>query len=180
MLYSPVHSARENKHKKRGKEMSEKSYREEALALLKSGNVDRFNALREVRKDEVLDLSWVNLSKLDLVGTDLREVNFTGSDLTGSNLSETNLSGTNFWMANLREVNFTGSDFTGSKLSSVNFSRAILTRAKGLDTRSNEEWATIWNLHQAIGLPRGLFADVRSVQQMSKKKWWVFPFFFRN
>jgi hypothetical protein len=102
-----------------------------------------------------VDLSFANLSDLDLTqvnlaGFDLNLANLSDTDLPGANLSGANLASSNFSGAYLADANLTcafapGADFDGARADHVNLSEAWLTGASfvGADL-------TGANLHGAI------------------------------
>ena len=77
---------------------------------------------------------FLNLQRLDLIGTDLRRVNLIGANLSEANLSRTDLSGAclikaYLIKANLSEVDLSGANLSGANLSGVNLSGANLSIA---------------------------------------------------
>lgn len=90
-----------------------------AMTLLKSGDVTRFNALRETTKFLTL-----NLSQRDFSGLDLRFANFAGAELTATDFSGCNLADATFWRAEMPRAKLTGAD-----VSRTSFKQAVLSSA---------------------------------------------------
>ncbi len=73
------------------------------------------------------DLSFRNLSNLDLSKQSLVNVIFRGSNLGGANLSECDLSGADFFGADLEGADLHGAILVGADFRGANLSRAILS-----------------------------------------------------
>ena len=76
------------------------------------------------------DLSFKNLSGLDLSKQILTNIVFKGSCLSGSRLSECDLTGADFFGADLEGADLHGSTLTGADFRGANLSRAILSHCQ--------------------------------------------------
>ena len=95
------------------------------------------------------DLRNANLSEFHLWESDLRNANLMYANLLGANLSDANLSGANLMYANLSGAILSGANLSGANLYNANLSGANLSGAglldyslsdvKGLDTAKNLE-----------------------------------------
>lgn len=94
--------------------------KDELTQLLKNGFIDEFNQFRSYDKDNLLDLS-----EIDLGGSEMPGVNLSDTDLTGSDLSECVLIEADFSNSDLTSV-----DFSRSTLKQVDFSKALLAGTK--------------------------------------------------
>ena len=82
---------------------------------------------------EELDLSradfWcANLSGVSFEGGSLEDANLTSADLSGANLTSADLSGANLTSADLSGANLTSADLSGANLTSADLSGANLSR----------------------------------------------------
>jgi hypothetical protein len=126
---------------------------EEAIGLLKRGDVRAWNAWREDNPDILPNLlaawnAWrkdnpeiifpslrhANLSRADLSGADLSEVDLTGASLIDAKLHETSLYNADLLRAKLhdaklQDANLSDADLFGADLSGADLSRAKLTFA---------------------------------------------------
>ena len=75
------------------------------------------------------DLSWANLSGVDLSEANLSGANLSGADLSRANLSGVDLSEADLSRADLSWANLSGADLSRSDLSWANLSRANLSGA---------------------------------------------------
>ncbi|QDU46595.1 Secreted effector protein pipB2 [Symmachiella dynata] len=103
--------------------------REEAIELLRTGQVHRWNARRSTPEAEP------NLSNVDFDGFDIPGASFKGIDLSGANLSNTKLTNavfleTNLEGANLANALLSKATFRGAKMAGCDFSHATVTDAK--------------------------------------------------
>jgi hypothetical protein len=94
---------------------------QEQLELLKQG-VEVWNKWRKENPRVKVDLS-----ETDLREADLSKANLIGSNLTRADLNEVNLLGADLWM----------SDFNGAKLNGANLSKTELVRANLSETQLN-------------------------------------------
>jgi uncharacterized protein YjbI with pentapeptide repeats len=112
--------------------------RDEALELLKAGEVEEWNRRR--KSGETIsdlsrahlsgaNLSGANLSEADLSHADLSRAHLSGADLSRANLSGANLSGANLSGANLSEANLSRAHLKHADLSRANLRHADLSRA---------------------------------------------------
>jgi hypothetical protein len=93
------------------------------LELLGQG-VDRWKQWRGENPSVTLDLSWTDLSGVNLSGANLYE-----ADLSGADLLRADLSGANLIHARLRGTNLNGADLRGTNLSGVDLSEGALFEA---------------------------------------------------
>lgn len=97
-----------------------KKNKDELFQLLKNGLIDEFNEYRAEDSELLIDLS-----EIDIKGTDLPGINLSNTDLTGSDLSECDLTDADFANSNLTSVKF-----TGSVIKQANFTKTVLAGAK--------------------------------------------------
>ena len=97
-----------------------------AMTLLRSGEVNRFNALRRATH-----FLTYNLAHRDLSGLDLRAADFSGAELTGTDFSGCNLSDANFRLAEMPQANLKDADVTRASFHQAVLSSAILTGIHG-------------------------------------------------
>jgi uncharacterized protein YjbI with pentapeptide repeats len=108
---------------------------DEHLKILRQG-VEEWNTWREQNPKIIPNLSWADLSNMELTGADFREANLRWANLSGADLSwvflnnadltKANLSGADLSEANLSEVNLYRADLTGANLYRVYFNKANL------------------------------------------------------
>lgn len=92
----------------------------EHLKILNRG-VEEWNKWRYNNEDLRPELSFVNLSKADLRGADLRSANLSEADLRGADLRGANLKGADLRSANLSESDLKGADLTNANLTRADF-----------------------------------------------------------
>lgn len=105
-------------------------------------------------KGHKVDLSYTNLSGMDLHGSNLRNANLYGANLRYANLQNANLrhadlEGADLQNANLQDADLYGADLSGTDLSGDDLSGANLWRADlhGADLSGANLWRA--NLHGA-------------------------------
>ncbi len=76
------------------------------------------------------DLSFRNLTGLDISKQVLTNIVFKGSCLAGANMSDCDLTGADFFGADLEGANLHGATLTGADFRGANLSRAILSNCK--------------------------------------------------
>lgn len=104
---------------------SDKNWTNDALKLLKSGDVIEFNERRR-KYPSHLDLQATDLSYTNLQGADLR-----GTKLSRANLVRANLSGTNLARADLSNTILIGiNHFTNLNINKTKFNNAIIDKAE--------------------------------------------------
>src|SRR2546423_376717 len=96
------------------------------LKLLKQ-SVDTWNQWRTDHPEEMIDLSYADLSRADLSGA-----NLTGANLRTANLIYARLRTANLTRADLSGATLTRADLSGATLSEVNLSRANLRDVTGI------------------------------------------------
>lgn len=111
-----------------------------AAALLRQGNVERFNQLRAETSFYLLELGHHDLHDLDLTGVNLKGVSLVGSNLAGCTLTRANLSyadltnadltGAEVSQASFHEATMPGSSLINLSGRAVDFSRAVLVGSK--------------------------------------------------
>jgi uncharacterized protein YjbI with pentapeptide repeats len=99
-----------------------------ALTLLRSGDVARFNTLREATSFLTL-----NLAHRDLSGLNLRGANFAGAELTASDFTGCDLSDADFWRAEMPRANL-----SETQVNRTNFSKAVLSSAVMVGIRGEQ------------------------------------------
>ena len=138
------------------KKFRKEEYSATLLKLLRTGQVEEFNAMRkEVPLDVSLDFSSQNLYRVQIPGANLSSINLSrvnlfNADLEGANLSNANLlkadleganlhnvvatnaimEGANLTKANLTKANLTNTNLTSANLSKSNLYRANLAQAR--------------------------------------------------
>jgi hypothetical protein len=173
---------------------------EECVTLLKGGKegVKKWNAMREEHPEWTPDLSglnlsemnlrkvnftWANLSEADLskaclIGAllsmadlpraDIREANLSGAEIFRTDLSEANLSGANLYQAEISEANLCGANLTRAKLHKAIFCMASLCMANLSEADCGEADLSEANLEGAnlseIKLERVKFYGVRGLK----------------
>lgn len=119
------------------------------IEMLKSG-VEVWNRFRKENPDvQHPDLSYAELSGLnlywaDLSGADLGSANLSGTELFLANLSGADLSGANLKRTNLTKANLSGANLTGANLSGANLSQSKLINANltgAILDKADLEWA---------------------------------------
>ena len=75
------------------------------------------------------DLSWADLTDVDLRTFNLTDANLTNANLTGANLTNAFLSGTNLTKANLSNANLEGANMAFANLTNTNLTGANLTNS---------------------------------------------------
>ncbi|MFW0108900.1 pentapeptide repeat-containing protein [Rothia sp. P7181] len=110
----------------------ERSFRE--IATLNSVIADIFS--KEMMKNakesdfvELLDLQYVNFSRLNFSKRILKNGDFADAYFINANFAGADLTGSSFKNANLSDVNFAGADLTGSSFKDANLSGAIFDGA---------------------------------------------------
>ena len=119
--------------------------KQEWIELLKT-DVDKFNETRE----EMIDLSYANLSHADLSYADLRNANLSYADLSYADLRNANLS-----YANLSRADLSDADLSYADLKDANLRYADLSYAD-FDFSSFPLWCGSFNFK----------ADMRLVYQL--------------
>lgn len=119
-----------------------------AVDLLRRGNRDRFNELRQQQPWLVYDLGGADLSGRDLTtvdlhsaglaaaklgGCDLSHANFAGADLAGADLTAAQLDGTSFYQANLSGARLNRIWGTGPDFREAVLVGASMTEVTGLE-----------------------------------------------
>jgi len=113
-------------------ELMQRLYRhhmDHACALLRGGQVERFNELKAPTSFVLFDLSGRDLSGLDLEGVNLMGADLSGVDLSGANLTDANLA-----LADLTGANLDSADLSRASFVEANLSDAILNRVHGTET----------------------------------------------
>jgi hypothetical protein len=104
------------------------------LKLLREGNVQEFNKMRE-SNSAILAEPVFSMEKLDgahIAGANLSNANLNKVDLSGADLEGANLSNTNLFRANLEATNLSKTNCSNAVLknSHANLSKANLSHAK--------------------------------------------------
>jgi hypothetical protein len=101
------------------------------LKLLREGNVQDFNKLREENSAilPMLDFSMENLHGAHIAGANLSNSNLKRVNLSGADLEEANLSHANLVRADLEEANLSKSNCNNAILEAANLSHANLSKA---------------------------------------------------
>ncbi|MDP8254773.1 MAG: pentapeptide repeat-containing protein [Candidatus Alcyoniella australis] len=152
--------------------------KEEAIAMLKEGQVEEWNKLREEKlweadlKDADLkgahlegvnlimaNLEGANLREANLKGADLSEANLKGAVLNGANLEGADLEGANLKGADLREANLKGADLRESNLKGADLMAANLEKANVAFVRFNRICFQGRNRWSIDGRYRGIRVD---------------------
>ena len=140
--------------------------RADALAMLKTGRVKEWNALRLAHpawapelssRAKPIDLARAELAQVDfrgagLHGADLRGANLTAANLAGANVSEAKLQGATLSGASLQGVNLIAADLTGAFLGLADLSEAALMGANLTGARlmaANLSGANLQSAHLA-------------------------------
>lgn len=108
--------------------MKNNKNKDELIKLLKEGSFDRFNELRSVDKDSVIDLTEINLSECAI-----SKVNFSLADLSGSDFSECEINGVDFSNSDL-----TSAAFTGANIKQCDFAKTVLEEARFNNSEVNK------------------------------------------
>jgi len=133
------------------KEVKREWSKRELIELLKAGKIDEFNRVRSFPHIDLSfnDLSGLNLSRIDLSGADLkgtrfREANLSVADLSGANLTYASLRGVILSEANLRAAYLSGADMWGANLRNIGidentvFAMTIVQDVKNLSSKIRE------------------------------------------
>lgn len=119
------------------------------IEMLKSG-VEVWNRFRKENPDvRHPDLSYAELSGLNLYWADLSGADLGSANLSGAELFLANLSGTDLSNANLKRTNLTKADLSNANLSGANLSGANLSQSKLINAnltgaildKADLEWA---------------------------------------
>jgi hypothetical protein len=107
--------------------------------LLRKGNIQAFNEMRQQNPGLTIDLSDenlrrthlsnVNLSNVNLHGANLTEADLEGADLRNAILDKAKLEGANFHTANLSNASLELANLTGANLAKANLADTNLLRA---------------------------------------------------
>jgi uncharacterized protein YjbI with pentapeptide repeats len=100
----------------------------EHVAMINQG-VDAWNKWREDNRQEIPDLSGINLSSSNLNGADLIQTNLSKANLNEANLGLASLIGANLFKANLNLANLRKADLVGAHLISADLREADLSDA---------------------------------------------------
>jgi uncharacterized protein YjbI with pentapeptide repeats len=120
------------------------------LKLLREGNVQEFNKMREANSAILPepDFSQKNLHGAHIAGANLsnanlKRINLSAADLEGANLSDTNLFRADLEGANLSKTNFSKAVLEASNLSNANLAKSNLSNANL--ARANLSYANIFS-----------------------------------
>jgi uncharacterized protein YjbI with pentapeptide repeats len=123
-----------------------------AMELLKRGEIERFNQLREATGFVLLDLSGENLSGMSFAGSD-----FSGAALERTDLSHTDLSDCRFIGTDLANAILTGARLDRTHFDAATMSGATLTAAEGIDATFTDAVLAAANLSQVVNLENARF-----------------------
>jgi len=123
-----------------------KLFSNERLTVVEKLKKRAYKSSEEFRKDLVkisFDLSWDDLTNMNLSNLDFSNVNLSTADLSGSNFSGCNLSNadlsiarfsnTVFSNANMQGINISVSDFSNADFSGTNLSMSNLSNSLGMN-----------------------------------------------
>ncbi|MFZ0225256.1 MAG: caspase family protein [Candidatus Nitrosopolaris sp.] len=118
------------------------------LTLLREGNVQEFNKMREANSAIIPepDFSMGNLHGAHIAGANLSNANLKRINLSAADLEEANLSNANLFRADLEEANLSKTNFSKAILEASNLSNANLTKSNLSNanlTKSNLSYANI-------------------------------------
>ncbi|MFY9797655.1 MAG: pentapeptide repeat-containing protein [Candidatus Nitrosopolaris sp.] len=120
------------------------------LKLLREGNVEEFNKMREANSAILPepDFSMGNLHGAHIPGANLsnanlKRINLSAADLEGANLSDANLFRADLEGANLSKTNFSKAVLEASNLSTANLAKSNLSNANL--ARANLSYANIFS-----------------------------------
>ncbi len=119
------------------------------LFNLLTSDVRQWNEWREKHPNREVDLSEVNLRGTELSEANLSRVNFCSADLSGTVLRDANCREANFIWANLSEANLNHANLAGADFYRTNLFGAKLNRANCSQARFVEAELSRANLSQA-------------------------------
>jgi len=130
-----------------------------AMTLLASGDVTRFNALREAT-----GFLTFNLAHRNLAGLDLRGVNLSGAELTGTVLAGCTLSDADFRLAEMPRADLSNAEVSRASFREAVLSSALLTGIHGVGPDFEEAVLVDARIIRLDGLELANFARAELAQ----------------